>query len=374
MATRKAIFLTHPQLLRSEITGGVQLCSQEFHHIIENISELSLTDYYVPYTRNIMQRVMMKLGMENYSMYDVKKDAPALLAYVEKENIEVVFLNMASVVRYAKPLKERFGDKVKVIMLSHGNHSGDFLHLITKPMTKQSSIRRALNKIRLGWLIATEAIHRVSYLDGVVTLSETEKQIENWFGGKRVEFLPRRLYADFLPYAPVAGRVGFVGRLDHPPNLQGVSILFDALQKMDHSKLEIRIVGAPDNYGQQLQSKYPFIKYLGELPDKTLEEEIKTWAVLLNPVWWYSTGASTKLARAISWGVPIISTTAGMRGYEWKQGSLIVADTPEEMARQLIINAPDPEKVQYWAEQTRIIANNGPEIESLGNQIRSLYK
>ncbi len=374
MATRKAIFLTHPQLLRSEITGGVQLCSQEFHHIIENISELSLTDYYVPYTRNIMQRVMMKLGMENYSMYDVKKDAPALLAYVEKENIEIVFLNMASVVRYAKPLKERFGDKVKVIMLSHGNHSGDFLHLITKPMTKQSSIRRALNKIRLGWLIATEAIHRVSYLDGVVTLSETEKQIENWFGGKRVEFLPRRLYADFLPYAPVAGRVGFVGRLDHPPNLQGVSILFDALQKMDHSKLEIRIVGAPDNYGQQLQSKYPFIKYLGELPDKTLEEEIKTWAVLLNPVWWYSTGASTKLARAISWGVPIISTTAGMRGYEWKQGSLIVADTPEEMARQLIINAPDPEKVQYWAEQTRIIANNGPEIESLGNQIRSLYK
>ncbi|AEW02995.1 hypothetical protein A4D02_03100 [Niastella koreensis] len=371
---RKAIFLTHPQLLRSEITGGVQLCSQEFHHIIENISELSLADYYVPYTRNIMQRVMMKLGMENYSMYDVKKDAPALLSYVEKENIEIVFLNMASVVRYAKPLKERFGDKVKVIMLSHGNHSGDFLHLITKPLTKQSALRRTLNKIRLGWLIATEAIHRVSYLDGVVTLSETEKQIENWFGGKRVEFLPRRLYADFLPYTPVAGRVGFVGRLDHPPNLQGVSILFDALQKMDHSKLEIRIVGAPDNYGQQLQSKYPFIKYLGELPDKTLEEEIKTWAVLLNPVWWYSTGASTKLARAISWGVPIISTTAGMRGYEWKQGSLIVADTPEEMARQLIINAPDPEKVQHWAAQTRIIANNGPEVESLGNQIRSLYK
>jgi glycosyltransferase involved in cell wall biosynthesis len=374
MATRKAIFLTHPHLLHSEITGGVQLCSQEFHHIIENISEISLADYYVPYTRNIMQRVMMKLGMENYSMYDVKKDAPALLAYVEKENIEIVFLNMASVVRYAKPLKERFGDKVKVIMLSHGNHSGDFLHLITKPLNKQSALRRALNKIRLGWLIATEAIYRVSYLDGVVTLSETEKQIENWFGGKRVEFLPRRLYADFLPYAPVAGRVGFVGRLDHPPNLQGVSILFDALQKMDHSKLEIRIVGAPDNYGQQLQRKYPFIKYLGELPDKTLEEEIKTWAVLLNPVWWYSTGASTKLARAISWGVPIISTTAGMRGYEWKQGSLIVADTPEEMARQLIINAPDAEKVQYWAAQTRIIANNGPEIESLGNQIRTLYK
>lgn len=374
MATRKAIFLTHPRLLHSEITGGVQLCSQEFHHILENISDLTLEDYYVQYTRNIMQRVKMKLGMENYSMYDVKKDTPALLAYIEKENVEIVFLNMASVVRYAKPVKERFGDKVKVIMLSHGNHSGDFLHLITKPVKQPFIFRQLLNKIRLGVLIATEAAYRVSYLDGVVTLSETEKQIENWFGGKRVVFLPRRLYADFLEYTPVEGRVGFVGRLDHPPNLQGISILFDALQKIDHSKLSIRIVGAPESYGKQLQNKYTFIKYLGELPDKVLEEEVKTWAVLLNPVWWYSTGASTKLARAISWGVPIISTTAGMRGYDWKAGSLIVADTPEEMAQQLIENAPDLEKVNYWASQTRIIATTGPELSTLADMIRYLYK
>lgn len=369
----KAIFLTHQQALKSEITGGVQLCSQEFHHIIENIGDIKLSDYYVPYTRNLLQRVMMKLGMENYSMFDVKRDTPALLEYMEKNNIGIVFINMASLVRYAKPIRQAFGDKVKIVLLSHGNHSGDFLHLITKPPARQLALKRIWHKIRLGMLIATEAEHRVKYLDGVVALSETERQIENWFGGKRVVFLPRRLYADFLPYVPVPGRVGFVGRLDHPPNLQGMTILLDEMLKKDHSKIKIRLVGAPESYGRQLQQQYPFIEYLGELPDKALEEEVASWAILLNPVWWYSTGASTKLARAISWGVPIISTTAGMRGYTWREGLLLVADSPEEMSGSIIQVAPHAEQLEHWAHQTRTIAVNGPSIKDLVEKIKYTY-
>jgi len=231
-----------------------------------------------------------------------------------------------------------------------------------------------LYKLRLGMLMATESEFRVKYLDGVVALSETERQIENWFGGKRVVFLPRRLYKDFLDHAPVKGRIGFVGRLDHPPNLQGVSILFDELEKSDHSGLKIRVVGAPESFGRELQQRYPFIEYLGELSDEALEKEIAGWSVLLNPVWWYATGASTKLSRAISWGVPIISTTAGMRGYEWKEGRLIVADSPGQMAESLIRIAPDMDQVRYWAEQTRTIAVNGPSMEDLAAKIKSVYQ
>jgi glycosyltransferase involved in cell wall biosynthesis len=366
----KAIFLTHQQLLRSEVTGGVQLCSQEFHHIIGGMGDIDLGDYYVPYTRNLRQRVMIRLGMENYSMYDVRKDAPALLEYIEKNRIDIVFLNMSSLIRYARPIRKTFGSRVKIVLLSHGNHSGDFLHLITKPLSRQSAFQRMLKKIRLGLLVSTEATHRVDYLDGVVTLSETERQIENWFGGKKVSFLPRRLYADFLDYNPIPGRIGFVGRLDHPPNLQGISILLDQVRGSDHSQIKIRIVGAPESYGRDLQRQYPFIEYLGELSDDALEKEVAGWSLLLNPVWWYSTGASTKLARAISWGVPIITTTAGMRGYDWKQGSLLVADTPEAMTGWMLRVAPDVQQVRHWAAQTRIIAENGPSAEDLAARIR----
>jgi glycosyltransferase involved in cell wall biosynthesis len=370
----KAIFLTHPQALRSEITGGVQLCSQEFHTIIEGISDIALEDYFVPYTRRIGQRVAIRLGMENYSMYDVRKDAPALLEYIRQHKIDLVFINMSSMVRYARPIREAFGASVKIILLSHGNHSGDFLHLVTKPMGRPSAFRRMLDRVRLGLLISTEAEHRVRYLDGVVALSDTERQIENWFGGKKVAFLPRRLYADFLDHAPVAGRVGFVGRLDHPPNRQGLAMLLDELGRLDHRALAIRLVGAPESWGRELQKEYPFIEYLGELSDADLEKEVASWSVFLNPVWWYSTGASTKLARAISWGVPIVTSTAGMRGYDWKQGVLMVADTPAEMAAVLLKVATDPERVRYWADQTRLIAVNGPSGDDLASLIMGLYQ
>lgn len=369
---KKAIFLSHKNALRSDITGGVQLCSQEFYEVIKNISELNLEEYHVPYTKNILQRVRMKIGMENYSMYNVKKDKTSLIKYISENAVEVVFINMASLVRYAGPIKENFGKKVKIVLLSHGNHSGDFLHLITKPVKKQNAFRRFLNKLRLGSLISTEAMYRNKYLDAVITLSETERQIENWFGAKKSIFLPRRLYAEFLDHRPIKGRVGFMGRLDHPPNLQGISIFLDELQKVNNN-VEIRIVGAPDEYGKQLQKKYPFINYLGELSDKALEAEVATWALLLNPVWWYSTGASTKLAKAISWGVPIITTTAGMRGYQWGKGELMVADTAKEMVKKTIDAVFDNGVIQHWINQSKTIANSGPSIEELSEIMRSGY-
>jgi hypothetical protein len=368
----KAIFLTHKESLYSEITGGVQLCSQEFHNIIRDDAEISLEDYYVPYTKVVFQRVLIKWGMDNYSVFDIDKEAPALVSYIEREKIGIVFINMATSVKFAKPIKQKFGDRVKIVLLSHGNQSCDFLHLITKPFDPVSLIRKWLNKIRLGRLISTEAEYRVKWLDAVVTLSETEKQIENWFGAKKTSFLPRRLYKDFLPREPVPGRIGFVGRLDHPPNYQGVIIFLEELAKQKHS-LQIRLVGAPPEYGAKIKLQFPFIEYLGELSDQNLEKEVATWSFFLNPVWWYSTGASTKLARAISWGLPIVTTTAGRRGYEWKKGSLMVADSPAEMVSKLMSESGSEERINYWKEQTEMIAENGPDPEELIKKIRDAY-
>jgi glycosyltransferase involved in cell wall biosynthesis len=368
-----AIFLTHKESLYSEITGGVQLCSQEFHNIIQNADDISLEDYYVPFTKDIFQRMTIKCGMENYSVFDIKKETPAILSHIAKNNIGIVFINLATTVRFARPIKEKFGGSVKIILLSHGNQSCDFLHLITKPFDNPSLIKKWLDKIRLGRLIATEAEYRVNWLDGVVTLSETEKQIENWFGAKKASFLPRKLYKDFLLREPVPGRIGFVGRLDHPPNYQGIIIFLEELAKRNHS-LQIRLVGAPPSFGMKIKKLFPFIEYLGELSDKDLEKEVSGWAFFLNPVWWYSTGASTKLARAISWGLPIITTTAGMRGYEWKKGSLLVTDSPADMVAQLMKEANSMDRINYWKDQTELVADNGPEQIELINRIRYIYE
>jgi hypothetical protein len=370
---KKAIFLTHKEYIHSDITGGVQLCSREFHDIIQNIEDISLEDYYIPYTKRIFQRALIRLKLENYDVFDIEKEAPALLSFIDQHDIRVVFINMATPVRFAKPIREKFGDRVKIVLLSHGNYSGDFLHLITKPIRKESAIRTRLNKIRLGRLIATEAEYRVKWLDGVVALSETEKQMENWFGAKKASFLPRKLYKDFLEGKPVPGRIGFVGRLDHPPNFQGIKILLEALSLKQHH-LQFRLVGAPPAYGLKIKEQFPFVEYLGELSDDALEKEVAGWAFFLNPVWWYSTGASTKLARAISWGLPILTTTAGKRGYEWKNGDLLVADSPADMVELLLRESVSIERINYWKGQTELVADSGPDQYELTNRIRYTYE
>lgn len=372
MSIKKAIFLTNKSSLYSEVTGGVQLCSQEFLEILNQVDSISLSNYYVNFTKNFWQRVYMKLGMENYSMYDVRKDEVPLINYIREHGIEIVFINMASLVRYAKPIKESFGDKVKIVMMSHGNHSGDFIHLISKPLSQTSFVRKFLNKFRLGLLLATESEFRVKYLDLVIALSETEMQIENWFGAKQSLFIPRRLKADFLNYQPVIGRVGFVGRLDHPPNLQGMEILLKELSKNKNVEIEIRLVGTPEIYGKQIEQLHPSVKYLGELSNSDLEKEASTWALQLNPVWWYSTGASTKLAKAISWGVPIVTTTAGRRGYKWMNGNLLVADTPEIMCKIMSEQTKNIDVILKNANQTKLVAESGYTLQQLADLINDV--
>ena len=78
---------------------------------------------------------MIRWRIENYSMCLIlKRKRQPLLIHIEQHDIEIVFINMATPVRFARPIRQKFGDRVKIILLSHGNHSGDFLHLITKPI------------------------------------------------------------------------------------------------------------------------------------------------------------------------------------------------------------------------------------------------
>ena len=370
---KKAIFLTNKSSLYSTVNGGVQLCSQEFLEILNAADNISLEQYYVTFTKKIRQRILIKIGFENYSMYDVEKDKGALLSYIQNNRVGLVFINMASAVRYAKPIKEKFGKSVQVILLSHGNHSGDFLHLITKPLKRENFYLRIRNKCRLGYLLSTEAEYRVKYLDGVVTLSETEKQIENWMNAKKTLFFPRFLKPAFLNYQPDLNRIGFVARLDHPPNIQGLGILCDWFLKMNIGNLKIRLVGAPQMDGIRIAKQYPFIDYQGELSDEALEQEAATWSFFLNPVWWYSTGASTKLAKAISWGIPIATTTPGRRGYSWNDGEIIETNSPEEMCEMILNSVKDINEIKRLADETRKAAASGPRLEDLTRQLENFF-
>jgi hypothetical protein len=96
-------------------------------------------------------------------------------------------------------------------------------------------------------------------------------------------------------------------------------MLLDELNKIENKNIELRVVGSPLQEGSNLSESYDFIEYLGELSDPELRDEAQTWSSFVHPVFCYAMGCSTKLAVAIGWEIPILTTTMGIRGYIWKE-------------------------------------------------------
>jgi glycosyltransferase involved in cell wall biosynthesis len=204
----------------------------------------------------------------------------------------------------------------------------------------------------------------------MIVLSEQEVAINQWLGANRVLYLPRLLSPDFINWQPVTPNAGFVGTLDHLPNALGIEKLADELQ-LNNFAHKLQVIGGPPHVGKQLEKKYPFIQYKGPVPDSNLVNEVKTWSVFLNPVFWYARGASTKLAQAINWGMPTITTPAGRRGYYLTDETIVADDnTPKAFAQKLIKALKEPEYLLQLKKASESNAENFDAIPYI-NQLKN---
>src|SRR5262249_12080903 len=113
----------------------------------------------------------------------------------------------------------------------------------------------------------------------------------------------------------------------HAPNLEGLVEVLERLASTDR-RCVIRIVSASATTGRWLAETFQEVEYLGPLSDADLRNEAATWNAFIHPIFCYPRGCSTKLATAISWHVPIITTSMGQRGYELGGGRFVLADDP----------------------------------------------
>ncbi len=336
-----SLFLTNKNDLYAEISGGVQLCSQEFLEVIRLISN-TVEIYEIKISKNLKHRLIRFAGFDYYHLYNTKYYQLKLIEILKVQKIDIVFINKAELVRFSKVIKNEFGTKIKVVVLSHGNESGDFLHDLTHPSSNISKFKLLKNKVRLGFNLYTESYFRHRYIDLVCAMSEEEVAIEKWLGAKQVFYFPRLIVSKEIGWNPKLGRFGFVGTLNHTPNLIALEQICVKLNELQISNLEIRLVGSGEKEGRNLESKYKFVSYLGRLDDVNLETEACTWLYFLNPIFWYSRGASMKLGQALSWGIPVISTSAGARGYKFKKGLIpFCNNNVESFVEQMIGKAND---------------------------------
>lgn len=342
---RSILFVTNKAFLDSSIPGGVQLCTAEFiSYFLE--AGCNLKYFTVNSTKSITKRIKIKLGIDVYEEYDLEKYARPIVDLINENNIKLVVFNLINLSLIVSKIKPELPADVKFIALSHGNDSSDYLHIITKHRTP--SLKETW---KIGRQIILENKVFSEYLDGVIVINEHEKRINEWLGATNVFFLPRKLENLFIKWKPNGQRIGFVGTLDHLPNLLGLQYLAKALEKKNF-KGELRIVGGPSVRGKSLQKQYPFITYLGPLDDTELIKEVGSWNLFLNPVFWFSRGASTKLAQAINWGLPIVSTPAGKRGYLIEDHSFVTPDHHPDTFAAFILKALDEPQFLYKLKES----------------------
>ena len=365
---KNALFICNEKFLDPAIPGGgVKFCTDEYISLIK--TGFNIFEFPVRYRYSFLRKIKRKLNLHGYEDYFINDYSKQLKSFLAEKNIDYVFLNLTNTAAFAKLIKS-ISASIKVILCSHGNESGDYLHDISKH-EKYLGYKKTTAIYNLGNMLLQEAEFR-KYIDLVLTVSDVEEGIEKWLGAKAVYMVPRFIEKNKNIYEPIEGKVGFISDLSHEPNYFGMQQLCKALSTQDYKNLQVVLVGGGEERGKELENKYAFVKYLGYLAEQNLAEETASWTFALNPVFYFSRGVSTKLGKTLGMGYPVITTKIGMRGYEWTDGKLPMVENPHQMAKEILHLAFSKDQWYFYHNEVFKIQQSSVSYQSMMSNIMKL--
>jgi len=365
----KGVFVSASGFLGGQ-PGGAQACTTEY---IQTLNAAGIDLEILPYEldKRISSRLFRKVWPSHYIRHHEQGLFDRIRIAVESTKADFVFLNQVQLAPVAQQLRRVLSPNCRIVALSHGLESTDLLH--TLRFTSGISValpKYALGKQLLGDTLVREAAYRSS-LDLVLCLSPFDVELEHWLGARNAVWIPRTVSAQPLSWNPMGNRAGFVGTLDHAPNLEGLILFLRSVSQAAPANFRVRLVGSPPHIGLALVSSFPFVDYLGPSSDDELMQEASTWNCFIHPIFCYPRGCSTKLATAIGWQIPIVTTTPGRRGYTWERGELLIEDRPDAFSL-LVLSLLDTERAQRIRDDVAKVAQSSPTISSVGRQLAEL--
>ena len=361
MSTRTVLFVSNASFLQSG-GGGVQWCTREYLDTL-NTTWNSVATVSFEIDRRPVARIYRRLFPLPFHNLHHPRLIDEILGKAKSLEAEWVFLNNVDAAVLAPRLRTA-EPNLKIAYLSHGVELTDVVNNLR--LAKDFMLSADRSSQWLGDLIKLEISIRKA-VDAVICISDEDRIFEQWLGAARTLFIPRQVVRSRLTLQPVAGRIGTVSTLDHGPNLDGIRQL--ALELEGAEGIELRLVGGPENMGRELESRFRSIRYLGRLTNAELEDEAATWCVFANPIFCQARGASTKVATALGWGLPVLTTPQGARGYRWDDDALPRVETVKELAR-LAIEVSLAGQQSNWKARAIQISKLAPSTDESGKLLR----
>jgi len=355
---RRALFLSHEHSL-SPGGGGQQQCTREYLAVLE-VAGLTVEPVTFRTDRSWPARLRRKLSPRAYQ----PSMPPEYWARVEaavRTSPDIMLCNLNDFIAESGRLRGMLPAGLPLVLLSHGLVSTDLLHRarIASMPYAEGHLQRVPDA-QLGGALRVEA-EGLPFFDHVFCLAAFEMDICRWLGSRSVSWWPRTVpQNDLLDWQPTGNRVGIVGTLDHPPNLEGVVHLCESLDRERPGELRLRLVTRSAPVARKLAERFSFVDHLGPLEgEKQVREEAATWSAFLHPIFCHAMGCSTKVATGLGWGLPVLTSSAGLRGYRWSEGKLETAESPEAYA-SLVRRVLERGTAERWREETLKVIHSAP--------------
>jgi glycosyltransferase involved in cell wall biosynthesis len=154
------------------------------------------------------------------------------------------------------------------------------------------------------------------------------------------------------PRRPGPGRVLYLGQMEHFPNLDGLLFLYREIwPRVRRADPEAHLTVAGRGAREELARVAPqtlaaiesdqSVDLAGFVPD--LQATMDLTAVMAAPLR-LGSGVRTKVIEAMAAGLPLVTTTRGAEGLAVAhERELLIADEPEQFARELVHLLRDPE-------------------------------
>lgn len=340
----------------------MQWCTREYIDTIKTAWNC-VTMLPFGFDRRLSSRALRRLFPSPFRYLQQPSLVKEIVTTVHSLGIDCIFLNNMDAAVLAPGLRAA-GLKHKIVYLSHGVELTDVINNLRMNNDFAASADRSSRW--LGDLIKLEISIR-SAVDAVVCISEEDRIFEYWLGAPKTVFLPRQVGRNNLELKPVQGRVGTVSTLDHGPNMDGIRQLAEQLDRI--GGVDLRLIGGPYQLGRDLQDRFRSISYLGRLTDAELEYEAATWGAFVNPIFCQARGASTKVATALGWGLPVLTTPQGARGYRWNRDTLPLSESVESLA-DVCRDAATAGFQSALSNRAATIANLAPSCDETATMLR----